>query len=129
MARERRRCEGSAVVEFSLVSSLLVMLFACVIQVGITVYVRNTLVAAAAAGARYAASTDRSPGDGATRTRQLIDASLPAAYASHVSAGYQVVGGLDTVVVQIQAPLPMVGLLGPAEELVVRGHALVEVLP
>ena len=129
MARDSSRCDGSAVVEFSLVSSLLVVLFGCLIQVGIALYVRNTLIAAAADGARYAASANRSSSDGVSRTRLVIDASLPASYAADVTAGYQVVGGLDTVVVQVRAPLPIIGLLGPTDDLVVSGHALVEVLP
>ena len=129
MARERRDCRGSAVVEFALVSSLLVVLFGSLVQIGIALHVRNTLVAAAAEGARYAAAADRSPADGVSRTKEVIESSLPAAYASDVTAGYQSVAGLDTVVVEVRAPLPVAGLLGPVGDLVVRGHALAEVLP
>jgi Flp pilus assembly protein TadG len=129
MAHDRRDCRGSAVVEFALVSSLLVLLFGSLVQIGIALHVRNTLVAAAAEGARYAAAADRSPADGVSRTKQVIESSLPAGYASDVTAGYQSVAGLDTVVVEVRAPLPVMGLLGPVGDLVVRAHALAEVLP
>jgi Flp pilus assembly protein TadG len=129
MGRDSRADRGSAVVEFALVSSLLVVLFLAVLQVGVALHVRNTLVAAAAEGARYAAAADRSPVDGASRTREVIGASLPGSYAADVTSGYQRVGGLDTVVVQVRAPLPLFGLFGPVGDLVVRAHALAEVLP
>ena len=121
--------DGSAVVEFTLVSSLLMVLFLAVLQVGVALDVRNTLVAAAADGARYAAAAGRSPGDAVAETREVIGASLPARYAADVTSEVQAVGGLDTVVVQVRAPLPLLGLFGPAGELVVRGHALLEAFP
>jgi Flp pilus assembly protein TadG len=129
MAPDRRAPEGSAVVEFALVSSLLVMLFLAILQVGVALHVRNTLVAAAAEGARYGAAANRSAVDGAAKTREIIGTSLPASYAAEVTSGYQIIGGLDTVVVQVRAPLPLLGLVGPVGDLVVRGHALAEVLP
>jgi Flp pilus assembly protein TadG len=120
---------GSAVVEFALVSVLLVALFLAVLQVGVALHVRNTLVAAAAEGARYGADADRSPADGAQRTRDVIASSLPASFAQDVTAGYADVGGLATVVVQVRAPLPLFGMAGPSSDLVVQGHALAEQLP
>ncbi len=129
MAPKRPANSGSAAVEFSLVSALLVVLFLAVLQLGLALEVRNTLVAAAAEGARYAAAADRAPVDGAIRTREVIGESLPGSYAADVTAGYETVGGLGTVVVQVRAPLPLLGLVGPVGDLVVRGHALAEVVP
>lgn len=129
MARDQCGGEGSAVVEFALVSSLLMVLFLAVLQVGVALHVRNTLVAAAADGARYAAAAGRSPADAVAKTREVIDASLPAQYAADVTSGLQTVGGLNTVVVQVRAPLPLLGLFGPVGALVVRGHALAEAFP
>ena len=120
---------GSAVVEFTLVASLLAVLFLAVLQVGVALHVRNTLVAAAAEGARYGADADRTPSDGAQRTRELVATSLSDAYTRDVSAGYETVDGIETVVVQVRAPLPLLGLVGPGGELVVRGHALAETPP
>ncbi len=129
MGRERGRDTGSAVVEFALVSSLLAALFLAVLQVGVALYVRNTLVAAAAEGARYAADADLGPADGAARTREVIASSLPSTYAANVTAGFETVDGVRTVVVQVRAPLPILGMAGPSGDLVVQGHALVEELP
>lgn len=121
--------QGSAVVEFALVSAMLAALFLAVLQVGVALHVRNTLVAAAAEGARYGADADRTPADGAQRTREVVTTSLSSAYAQDVSAAYENVGGIQTVVVEIRAPLPLLGLLGPGGDLVVQGHALAERAP
>lgn len=118
-----RRDDGSAVVDFVLVSTLLVTLFLGVVQLGVALHVRNTLVAAAAEGARYAANADREPAEGAQRTRDLIARSLGAEVVQDVAAGFEEVAGSRTVVVEVRARLPLVGLLGPDQSLVVRGHA------
>jgi len=114
---------GSAVVDFVLVSVLLVTLFLGVVQLGVVLHVRNTLVAAAAEGARYGANADRGPDDAADRTRELAAQSLGEGLVQEVSAGFEDVGGSRTVVVEVRARLPLVGLLGPGSTLVVRGHA------
>lgn len=117
---------GAAVVEFVLVSILLVACFLGVVQLGLVLHVRNTLVACAAEGARYAANADRSPADGAAHAQQLIRAALADTYASDVRGSFTTVGGAPAVVVEVHAPLPVVGVLGPTGSLVVRGHALDE---
>lgn len=115
--------EGSAVVDFVLVSALLTLLFVSVLQFAVVLHVRATLVACAGEGARYGALADRSPAEGAQRTRELIAADLGAGYARQVSAGRQRFHGLDTVVVRVRAPLPVAGLLGAGRSLTVEGHA------
>lgn len=117
------RDDGSAVVDFVLVSVLLVTVFLGVVQLGVALHVRNTLVAAAAEGARYAANADRDPADGAQRTRALVEESLGADLVQDVAAGFEDVAGSRTVVVEVRARLPLLGLLGPDQGLVVRGHA------
>jgi Flp pilus assembly protein TadG len=117
---------GSAVVEFVLVSVLVVALVAAVLQLALALHIRNTLVAAASEGARMAASADRSPSDGAAHTARLIRATLPDVYARDVTAGYEDVRGVPTVVVEVRAQVALLGWLGPADSLVVRGHALEE---
>ena len=59
---------GAAVVDFVLVLVVLVPLLLGVLQVGLVLHVRNTLMAAASEGARYAATVDR-PADGRRRAR------------------------------------------------------------
>jgi Flp pilus assembly protein TadG len=120
---------GAAVVDFVLVSVVLLGLFLGVVQLGVALHVRNTLVAAAAEGARFGANADRSAVDGELRTRDLVSASLSSGMVQEVAAGYEDVAGTSTVVVEIRARLPLVGLLGPARGLVVRGHAFAEAQP
>lgn len=120
------RERGAAVVEFALVSVLLSVLFLGILQVGFALYVRNTLVACASAGARFGANADRLPADGAAYTRTLIERSLADDYARHVTAGVQQRDGNTLVVVVVDAPLPVIGTLGPGGGITVRGHALRE---
>jgi Flp pilus assembly protein TadG len=124
-----RRDAGAAVVDFVLVSVVLLTVFLGVVQLGVALHVRNTLVAAAAEGARYGANADRSAADGEQRTRELVTTSLSSGLVQEVAAGYEDVAGTSTVVVEIRARLPLVGLLGPARGLVVRGHAFAEAPP
>lgn len=120
------RERGSSVVDFALVSGLLTLLFAGVVQVTLAVHVRNTLVDCAAEGARYAALADRTPADGAERARALIATSLAPGYADDVTAVDAVRHGLPVVEVRVSAPLPVAGLVGPGGVLTVSGHALRE---
>jgi hypothetical protein len=113
-------------VEFVLVSARLVTLFMAVVQLGLALHVRNTLVAAAAEGARYGANADRGPDDAVARTRAVIEESLPSRFDGDVTAGYEDVDGVPTVVVEVRTTLPLVGWLGPPRGLVARGHALEE---
>jgi Flp pilus assembly protein TadG len=117
---------GSAVVDFTLVGILLTFLFLALLQLGLALYVRNTLVASAAEGARYGANADRVPSDGAAVTRQLIRDSLADSFADDVTSGTETVDGVVTVVVRVDARLPVFGLLGPPRAISVRGHALEE---
>ena len=123
------RDQGSAVVEFVLVSALVVTLFLAIGQLALALHVRNTLVAAASEGARYGADADRTPADGAERTRSLIRQSLSGAFADDVSATYGDVAGVPAVTVEVHARLPLFGWLGPARAMVVRGHAYEEGAP
>ena len=124
--RTWRDDRGSAIVEFTLVGILLTVLFLALLQLGLALHVRNTLVASAAEGARYAANADRDPAQGAEVTRQLIRDSLADSFADGVTSGIETVDGMQTVYVQVDATLPVLGLLGPPRTIRVRGHALDE---
>ena len=126
---DRRDERGSAVVDFALVSLVLVPLVLGLIQVGLVLHVRNTLAAAATEGARYGATIDRSPADGAARTRRQIDDALAARFAQDVSARRESVGGVATVVVTVHADVPPLGLWGPGVGLTVTGHGVQETAP
>lgn len=118
--------EGSAIVEFTLVSVLVVALLLALVQLAAALYVRNTLVTAAAEGARYAAAQNRSPEEGAAYTEHLIGQTLPGSIERDISADYEDVLGVPTIVVEVRAELPVFGWIGFADALVVRGHAMEE---
>ncbi len=116
-------------VDFVLVSMVLVPLVLGLIQVGLVMHVRNTLAAAATEGARYGANIDRSPADGAARTREQVRGAVADRFAQEVSASSQTVGGVPTVVVRVRAVVPPLGLWGPGVGLSVTGHGVQETAP
>lgn len=112
-----------------LVSLVLVPLVLGLIQVGLVLHVRNTLVAAATEGARYGANVDRTPADGAARTRAQVRGAIADRFAQNISAGTESVNGVPTVVVRIRAEVPPLGMWGPGVKLSVAGHGVQEVAP
>ena len=112
-------------VEFVLVAPLLFGLALAVVQISLALYVRATLVSAAAQGARAAALAGADPGAGVRRVRTLLAESLSASVVRQVTSRRGVVDGLAVMEVRIEADLPLVGLLGPSV-LAVSGHALRE---
>jgi Flp pilus assembly protein TadG len=126
LAAGRGREAGSAVAEFAMVSVLLLVLAMGVFQLGLALYVRNSLIAAASEGARNGARADATPADAADRTASLIRASLSAAFAEDVSAREQTVGGARVVEVTVTAPIPVIGLIGPSGSMTVTGRAFSE---
>lgn len=113
-------------VDFVLVTVVLVPLVLGVVQVGLVLHVRNTLTAAASEGARLAATADHGSSDGAARTRAAVADVLAGRYASNVAAEPATVGGLPGVVVRVEAEVPALGLFGPAVPVSVEGHAVEE---
>lgn len=109
-----------------MVSGLVALLFLAVFQVGLALHIRNTLIACAAEGARLGARADAVPEDGATRARALIGDSLSPRFARGVTADVVEAGGVQVVVVEVLAPLPVIGPLGPDGRLRVVGRAFLE---
>ena len=108
---------------------VLVPLVLGVIQVGLVMHVRNTLAAAATEGARYGANIDRTPADGAARTREQVRGAIADRFANDVSGGRTSVHGVPTVVVTVRAEIPPLGLWGPGIDLSVVGHGIQETAP
>jgi Flp pilus assembly protein TadG len=127
--RRRRGARGSAVVDFVLVLVVLVPIFLGILQVALVLLVRNTLASAASEGARYAATLDRGPADGAARTRRQIDGAISDRFAHDVDAHPAVVDGAPGVEVVVHATVPALGIGGPSIELTVTGHAIEEQRP
>jgi len=117
------------VVDFVLISMVLVPLVLGLIQVGLVMHVRNTLAAAATEGARYGANIDRTPADGALRTRQQVRGAVADRFAEYVSASRATVDGVPTVVVTVRAEVPPLGIWGPGVGLTVTGHGVQETAP
>jgi Flp pilus assembly protein TadG len=117
---------GSAVVDFVLVSTLVVPLFLGILQVGLYLYVRNTVTAAASEGAAYAAVLNRVPADGEARTRELVDGVIRDQLIDSVSAEETDVDGQPGVLVAVHAHMPPLGLWGPGISFTVEGHAVKE---
>lgn len=125
--RSRRGAErGSAVVDFVLVLLVITPLFLGILQVALVLMVRNTLASAASEGARYAATLDRGPEDGVTRTRQQIDRAIAGRFAQNVDAVPVLIDGAPGVRVTVQATVPALGIGGPVVSLDVTGHAIEE---
>ena len=117
---------GSVLAEFVMVAALLTALTLAVLQLALALHIRNTVLDAAAEGARYASLADSGLDQGAARSRDLITEALGPAYAADVSASYVDVAGQPGVRMRVVAPLPLFGLLGMNRGLEVEGHAVVE---
>ena len=100
------------------------MIFLAVVQLMLVLHVRNTLIDAAASGARYGTLADRNPEDAGQRTTELITAGVGEDFASDVTVQRSGTAGAQFVEVVVRAPLPVVGLLGPAGVLEVQGRAV-----
>jgi Flp pilus assembly protein TadG len=83
----RGRDDGAAVVEFVMISVLLVLLLFGVLQVGVYFYARNIVAASAADAARYAAAAGVPPGSGAQRAERLIADGLGSVDGLHCTNG------------------------------------------
>lgn len=119
---------GSAVAEFSLVSGILTLLTLSVIQLGLALLVRNTVLDAAAEGARYAALADTTLSGGEEKTRWLITEAIGAGYAESIEARYTSWSGQSCTAVTVTTTLPLIGLIGVEQGLEVTGHAVRETI-
>ncbi|GGK88803.1 hypothetical protein GCM10007382_05890 [Salinibacterium xinjiangense] len=120
--------DGSAVAEFVMVNGLLVILTLSVIQLGLVLFIRNTVVDAAAEGARFGALADNSATDGIARSVDLITTALGPGYATNVTASTGSYLGHPALTITVQTPLPLIGLIGLDNGLEVSGHAAIESL-
>ena len=125
VAGRSEREKGSAVVDFVLVGGLLTMFFLAIIQLALVLHVRNTLIDAAASGARYGTLADRSAGDARQRTGELIHTALNADFAQDIQTREVSFQGLRALEVTVRAPMPVIGLIGPRGLLEVSGHAAI----
>ena len=125
-AAGERSDSGSAVAEFALIASLLALILAGALQIGLVIHVRNTVIDSAIAGARQASLADQTPRDGQKLTRDLIRVSVGERYAQKVTVSTSQCGAVEIVEVRVTTPLPVLGLWGPAEVWDLRGRSIVE---
>jgi hypothetical protein len=121
-----RSARGAAVVDFVLILGLLVPLVLGVLQVGLVLFVRNTLASAASEGARLAATADRTPADGVAKARSQLDGLLSQRYATGIRARPTTIDGAPAIEIVIRGEIPALGLGGPAVSVEVSGHAVEE---
>jgi Flp pilus assembly protein TadG len=115
---------GSAVVEFALITPVVLAVVLAVVQVILAMHVRATMTSAAAEGARAGALAGSSVATAQARTREILDEALGDTGAT-VQADRSRVEGLPVIRVRVTSTLPLVGLLGPTA-MTVEGHALEE---
>lgn len=124
------RERGSAVVDFALVSVLVVVLLLAVLQVAVYVHVRNVVTSSAQDGARYAANADVPASAGAPRTLEVVArATSPATAAGLACTSDQETdpSGLVLVVVRCEGAVPtLLAGLGDLLPLSVTGRAVEE---
>lgn len=125
----RRSQRGSAVVDFALVSVVLVPLFFGVLQLALVWHVKTTLTSAASEGARYGAAYNRTAADGQQRTANVIDDVFGSDFGDEVSAVDVAINGQSAVEVAVRADVPVLVFWGPTITVEARGHAIKEVLP
>lgn len=129
-ARSEDGERGSAVVDFVLVSVLVVVLLLAVLQVAVYVHLRNVVTASAQEGARYAANADVPAAVGADRTLEVVAAATSAQTARRLrctSAQETDPSGLALVVVRCEGSVPsLLAALGDLLPLQVTGRAVEE---
>jgi len=107
------RDDGAAVVEVVLVGMLVVALFLGVFQVGLTLHLRNVVVASLAEGAREAANADRDCADGTERAYDLVARAVGRDVADRLTFDVPDGGceatenGVVVVRVRAHGPLPL----------------------
>ncbi|MEO9137663.1 MAG: TadE/TadG family type IV pilus assembly protein [Jatrophihabitans sp.] len=104
MRRRVKGDDGAAVIDFVMMSILLILLLFAVLQVAVYFYARNVAASSTADAARYAAAEGIEPGEGAQRAEQLIRQGLADADAAMIHctgrAGQDVRSGLPVTTVR-----------------------------
>lgn len=120
---------GSALVDFALVSVVVLPLVFAILQIALIWHVRTTLTSAASEGARFAAAFTNTPADGQQRTADVIDDTFGRRLAAHVEASRSDLAGQPIITVTVSAEVPVLAFWGPTVHVQVHGHAIQEVLP
>lgn len=123
------RDDGAAVVEFVLISGLLLLLVVGVVQLALVLHTRNVLSADAAEGARHGANLGRPEASGGPYAQELLRRSVPGAARGITCTGRPETGGggVPQVAVTCAGSLRLVLVpLGPRLDMSVTGRAVKE---
>ena len=116
---------GAAVVEYVLVSVLLVLVFLAIAQLALVIHARNVLTADAAEGARSAALRDSDLPTGERRCGEMVQHTLSHLVEATCTASYE--GGAPRLVrVRATATVPLTVVPFGHVRLDVSARALVE---
>lgn len=96
---------GSIVAESAMIIALITMLCATIMQLGVIIHTRNTMIDAASAGARLAALADRDLIDGQDRATTLLTSSIPNAESARVTINRSASDEMISVTIDHQLPL------------------------
>src|SRR5699024_3356636 len=96
---------GSIVAESAMIIALITLLCGTILQLGVVIHTRNTMIDAASAGARHAAVADRTLADGQQRTTTLLTTAVPNAESAEVSINRAADGELISVTITHRVPL------------------------
>lgn len=109
-----------------MLAGLVSLLLLAAVQLAFALHLHNTATAHVVEGARHGARADLGPADGAHRARELLAGSLPGTDGVSVAGRRTAVGGVEVVEVTARLALPIFGPFGPAEGMIVLGHAYAE---
>lgn len=106
-----------------MVTVMLMLLFLAMVSIGLWLYSRTVLTAAAADAARYIANADITPGQAAVRVADILGNGVVGSTSASLRCTESTVGALVGVSCTMDAP-GIVGLLdGVLPELTVDGHS------
>lgn len=118
-----RSDEGTAPVEFALVTPLLLLVALSVLQLTLLLHVRSVAIGAAAEGARMAAVSDFA--SGRARTMNMLEASIAGTAIRDAVVRVDRSGPVAVTAVDVTLDMPLVGLLSPVA-MTVTGRAVIE---
>lgn len=118
-----RSDEGTAPVEFALVTPLLLLVALAVLQLTLLLHVRSVAIGAASEGARLAAVSDLDAGR--ERTMSMLRTSIAGTAIRDAVVRVDRTGPVAVTAVDVTVDMPLVGLLSPVA-MTVTGRAVIE---
>lgn len=112
---------GAIVAESAMIIALITLLCGTILQLGVIIHTRNTMIDVASAGARHAALADRTLADGQQRAAALLNQSIPNATSANVAINLS--PDDERITVTINHGLPLLGFMTGPIPLSATAHA------